>query len=260
MTKFQKRKILVPFLVLFAGSAHAQLNLPNPLIEPLSRPGAARPGAGGGSLPGLPPLPVGSSGSRSQLANDSVVSGDDGKRESALNSARGQFNGFSVSAIIGKKAVLRRQSGQGSTGGSGISQMSAGQIPMSGQAPTSAAVASLKSESLTVRDGEPFDYMVGSGTLYASVNGDRVVIYLDGESGKSYGRKEVVFSGEVQSTIAQPRAITLQTKDSDYQQALSVKANNTSGSNSSTSSDSDSGSNSNNSNNSNSSGNQSGSY
>jgi hypothetical protein len=225
-------------LSMFSISAYAQLNLPNPLIEPISRQNAAKAAAAGPSVPGMPPLPGGSSGSRVQSSAGSLSESQDGSKDSILTAARSQFSGFSVAAIIGKKAVLRRQATQGSTGAPGVSQMVGGQIPMASQGASPAGSTGYKSDSLTVKDGESFDYTVGSGMLYASVSGERVVIYLNNGEGKSAGRKDVVFAGEMQSTIAQPRTITLQTKDADYRQALNIKV---SGATSTSSSDSNSG-------------------
>lgn len=226
--------------------AFAQLNIPNPLIEPISRqqrlaaPGQpeAIPGQSESMPrhPNMPPLPSDMPGSRAgmpQLA--SSASDESSKAEAAINNARAQFSGFVVAAILGDKAVLRRVAGTGATGGqAGVSQMLGNQIPLASQssaAPGAGATGS-RSESLTVRHNALFDHVAISTPLIAKIADERVTIYVDSPS--KFGR-HVIFIGEVDGAIATPRTITLQTKDDDYKNLINVKAgaNKSSSSNSS---------------------------
>lgn len=231
----RKHKLIyLPVLtsLLAVSTAHAQLNLPNPLIEPQLKGRGnfgeeQRPGSGARGVQGpgsLPPLP-------SESALGRQASGTDGG--STLNTIRSQFAGFAVSAIVGDRAILRRAAGANAAGAgpTPVSQMSNGQIPMaSSPGGIGSTSSSLRSETLTLKDGERVDYGGVDGDLTAKIKNGKVVIYLD-----SMGKKVAVFAGEVEGTIVQSRTITLQNKDADYRNAINVKASGAASQGSSTS-------------------------
>lgn len=208
---------LVFAIASLAGPAFAQLNLPNPLIEPHAKGRAQGPGQGSG-LPGsLPPLP-------SEQAMPKVGTAAEG--QSAVTTARTQLASFSVTAIVGNKAVLRRVStastNSATSGGQSSSPMSSGQIAMGGAGAggSSMPVSTMpRSETLTLRDGESVDVPGVEGEFVAKVRDDKAVIYLT-----AAGRKTAVFAGEVEGAIVQPKTITLQTKDTEYRASITTKA------------------------------------
>jgi hypothetical protein len=212
-SKTFSRLVLVAAIAGFACPALAQLNLPNPLIEPHSK---GRGSPQGPVLPGsLPPLP-------SEQTLQKPVSGSDG--QSAVSTARTQLASFSVTAIVGSKAVLRRVSTASAnptlSGGPSMSPIGTGQISMGGVGASTVQASTMpRSETLTLRDGQTVDVPGVDGDFVAKVRDEKAVIYLI-----SGGRKTAVFAGEVEGAIVQPKTITLQTKDTEYRAAITTKA------------------------------------
>ena len=207
-------------------AAHAQMNLPNPLIQPVKRPvqgDLPAPARGERGQLAMPPLPS----EFRQGSSPSVLAGTAPLKDPA-DIARAQLSGYSVSAIFGKVAVLRRPFSSSSS-----TAITSGQftIPQPGVATNTGNSAAARFESLTVRDGAPFSLPGVDGVLSARVTGDSVTIYSGDRKGS-----QVAYLGEIEGTAPATRTITLQVKDADYRQALNVKAESSSASSSSTSS------------------------
>jgi hypothetical protein len=214
---FNPKKILALIMVCSAASAFAELNLPNPLIEPAPRKKSVEvsehPSA-------LPPLPTNLPGSDRSLL-PFVDASDAAKKDASLSSsAKALFSGYGVSAVVGDKAILRRSIGSSSVSPS----LSSGQMSLPGQAPTSSGESSAKSESLIVTNGELVELSGADGTYIAKVESDRVTIFYGKNDVKKGTKRVVVYAGGIESFPLAQKPIVLQAKDADTKRNLIVKA------------------------------------
>ncbi len=225
------------FIAILGGSlilpARAQLNLPNALIEPVRRkpeiPLPSEVDGYGRIQTGLPPVsmpPLGSTGNTSEQAAKLEENG----QEVTLASVRNAFAGFQVTAIVGNVAILRRTVAQTGVQAAGVPAMTNGQLALPAAAGTASnAVGSsgqpTRNESLTLKNGEQFDFMASTGTYVPVIGNGRVVVYYDrAGSARKPGKRTAVFIGELDVVTIVARPIVLQTKDAELKASLRVQA------------------------------------
>lgn len=225
--------IALATLTIDASQAFAQMQIPNPLIRPRSLatgnadptgttetgPAQQRPA----SPPNFPapaytaPLPNGLSAAQA----DDPYARD-------LIDLRDRLSAFYVSAIVGKKAILRRSASAQRTGGAQLGVQATGTSMAPLPLASGAVTPSARNDSITVTDGELLDAVSNNGTLMTKISNGRVVIFHVQElgtlsGGRLGGRRAIVFAGDVENsgTPALP-AIVLERPDPSYRRSISV--------------------------------------
>jgi hypothetical protein len=214
---------LVFFLLQPALSAHAQMQIPNPLLQPQRA-----------KMPIVPPGPPPASGISDNIPSPfSPMSLDGanrgGQQNDALREIRDRFSGFHVSAILGNQAVLRRDIG---TIRMSVAPVNAGSsIGSTPQQPIGAQNTGGRSETFLVVDGEMIEFVGEAVALVPRITANRVFIYFVDNTKTTKdkpARNPVVFIGEVESSEATSiQARTLEKPDSTYRQSISVQAKST---------------------------------
>jgi hypothetical protein len=229
MSKLRSTPVLFALVASLASvGAAAQMNIPNPLVEP-PKPKAVPAGSDAGPLPPIPgmnkPAPGAQPGAYSPTPPMGML---EMPKENPVRDAKAQFASYYVSAIIGVEAVLRRAANAGSATATPLPPGA----PMPGQPLGQSSTAGRgggRSDSIVVKDGDPIDF-VGDGVLIPKVTAGRVIVYYvanaSGKLNEKHGaRHPVVFIGEVETGGGSAAsAIVLEKKDADYRSAVqSVK-------------------------------------
>lgn len=214
--------------------ALAQLNLPNALIKPETKKAAlpnpnldpnARNAVTGAPIE--PPRP-GTFVNATESARSDTIAAD-----ATLANARAAFAGYQVSAIVGSTAILRRQSAVPMASGASAA-LSNGQVPLpNATAATAAAAGPTRNQSLTIRHGEQFEFVSGTGTYTGKISNGRVIVLFDPSSGAKKGLMDkvaVVYAGELDVVTLPAPTIVLQTKDADLKASLKIQAGSLTGS------------------------------
>lgn len=246
MNNFFKLKIAVLASVC-AANAFAQMQIPNPLIQPQKRSTLSPETKEGQILPA-----GGSSNTGRSLPEGNYVppmnaygSNQQSQQKTPFSEVRERLSSFYVSAIVGNQAILRKSLPlTQSPTAVNSNQNLGGMMPPSGiQQPVKQLQT--QTETMFVKDGEPIDFLGDSIILTPKVTNSRVYIYYteDGTSMKGgSARRQVAFVGQIESTVAAtPPAIVLEKPDATYKQKISVTPKNSGGSNSGSSSGSGSG-------------------
>ncbi len=221
--------LLVTAMVLDVAPAAAQMQIPNPLIRPrtlTSGPGEQTPATDASATAQRPPAPQTSYAAAPALGAPATPTDEPYARD--LIDLRDRMSAFYVSAIVGRKAILRR---------SALSQR-AGSTPTNAQ-PTGSSMAPLplnvgtsnqssRNDSITVSDGELLEAVSNTGTLMTKIANGRVVIYHIQElgnlsGGRLAGRRAIVFAGDVENSgTPLAAAIVLERPDPAFKRFIAV--------------------------------------
>ena len=242
MMNSKSKKIALAILTLVglaqSGRAESNLQIPNPMVKPMA--------AKSGQQDNFPPMPGGAPAQQpqQQRMDQNLNAGLPGQAsgvggtltgKSAFVEAKEKFANFYVSAIVGNQAVLRKYTQSSNPAANGQLQQNPMQPGMMyqtnipGQTNMQQQSINLNSnhqESIIVVDNEPLDYLGDTVILTPKVVGSKVFIYYseDGNAMKKGAtRRQVVFLGQVESSMAQTAApIVLQTKDQSYKAVLQL--------------------------------------
>lgn len=223
-------RLMLGVPLLAATVAHAQMQIPNPLIQPVKPKAAAD-----GKDPALPPLPGQSGGTAAPAPVRLPGTGEADPTVNAelqiLRDVRAQLSSYYVSSIVGEQAVLRRFNAAASTQGSGVplptNNTNGAPAATAGVVPAAPRVG--RNESMIVKNGEAIDYVGDWVTLVPKVTEGKVLIYAETAAGKEafagkyLGKRPVVFFGEVESVSSGVTpSITLERKDQEYKTAITA--------------------------------------
>lgn len=172
------------------------------------------------------PFPQSMGGPMGGLADSSQFS--NGNSKTPFAEIREKLSMFYVSAIVGDRAILRRSPVQpaGTIAGVPGNPMMGPPGMMGGAIAQAPKPPSGQSETMTVTDGEPIDFIGDGITLIPRVTSSRVSIYYadDVARAKKGARRKVVFLGQVESIVTSPPApIVLEKPDPTYKQRVSVE-------------------------------------
>ncbi|MBC7415789.1 MAG: hypothetical protein H7327_12745 [Herminiimonas sp.] len=221
---------LAASLTMACLSAQAEMQIPNPLIRPrgIGSQAAAGPPREPGASAQLQTAPRTPASAPASYAGAVPLPGtvlpSDDPFDRTLTELTNRFANFYVSAIVGKQAMLRRSAAALATpAATGPGAMAA--VPLTGAAP----VASSRSESMTLTNGELLPFVSKAGALMVKVSDGIVTITYVQETmslpgGRLMGRRAIIFAGGVDSsgtTVA--AAIVLEKTDPAYKRMITVE-------------------------------------
>lgn len=205
----------------------AQMQIPNPLIRPRSlTSGNNEAGAAPEAAPQRPAAPPPSYSAAPALSGPNAQSDDPYQRD--LVDLRERMSSFYVSAIVGKKAILRRSAYSPRAGSSQANAQATGSSMAPLPLNTSTNNSSSRNDSITVSDGELLEAVSNTGTLMTKVTKGRVVIYHIQElgnlpGGRLAGRRAIVFAGDVENSgTPTAAAIVLERTDPAFKRSITV--------------------------------------
>lgn len=222
--------LLITVVVLDAAPVAAQMQIPNPLIRPRSLTsgnGEQNPAPDASAAAQRAPAPQPSYNSTPALGAPVAHTDDPYVRD--LADIRDRMSAFYVSAIVGKKAILRRSAASQRTSSTQANAQPTGSsmAPLPLNAGT--ASQSSRNESITVSDGELLEAVSNTGTLMTKVVNGRVVIYHIQElgnlsGGRLAGRRAIVFAGDVENSgTSLASAIVLERPDAAFKRFIAVE-------------------------------------
>lgn len=216
-------------VLLVSSSCLAQMQIPNPLIQPATSKAPQKNEAN-------PPLPPGSAASYNGprgMPESPYQMGGAGKEQAQTKSpfieVRERLSQFYVSAIVGNSAILRRTAAPQSIGGTAGGSPQYGLPPSVAMGMAQQAKAPLpqgQTETLILTDGEPIDFLGDGISLTPKITANVVYVYYtqDGGLAKRSARRQVAFLGQVESTVAStPVPLQLFKPDPAYKQQVSVE-------------------------------------
>ncbi|MFC3110176.1 hypothetical protein ACFOFO_19790 [Undibacterium arcticum] len=223
MNKITPTLLSLAVLTLASSPSFAQMQIPNPLIQPQGRAKPATQATDGKDVPAPFPAnyaPRGMSDLPYPQAN-----GSNGNAKTPFAEVRDKLATFYVSAIVGNQAILRRGVvTQPVNVGAQQNPMAMAPQQYNAAQQINKPAAAVQTETMFVTDGEPIDFVGDAITLIPKVTANRVCIYYteDGASQKN-SRRQVAFLGQVEtSTASAPPAIVLEKSDPAYKQFISV--------------------------------------
>lgn len=214
-------------LALDAPLGMAQMQIPNPLIRPRSlTSGNSETGTAPDTVPQRPAAPPPSYSATPTLGGPSTPADDPYQRD--LVDLRDRMSSFYVSAIVGKKAILRRSAYSQRAGSSPTNAQATGTSMAPLPLNSSTNNQSSRNDSITVSDGELLEAVSNTGTLMTKVANGRVVIYHIQElgnlpGGRLAGRRAIVFAGDVENSgTPAAAAIVLERTDPAFKRSITV--------------------------------------
>lgn len=225
------RLILLAAGLAAVTTAAAQLQIPNPLIRPrsITNPSTAPvpppPESVAGRATPLPPYPTAGYGA-TVLPAGAGYADDPEQRE--INDLKERFSRFYVSAIVGRRAILRRSAAVAVNGNAGLPTAtgnSMAPVPLG----SGATVTTTRNDAMSLVDGQQVSAAGAVGTLIAHVDSHQVTIVRVHEGTRSSGarhaaRNIVVFSGDIETSgTSAPLAIVLERTDPAFKRMISVE-------------------------------------
>ena len=225
--------LLVTALVLDAGPAAAQMQIPNPLIRPRSLTSGNNPTNPPNDTAAnaqRAPAPQPAFSSAAVLGAPATHNEDPYMRD--LADLRDRLAPFYVSAIVGRKAILRRSAAAQRSGSTQTTSQPTGSsmapLPLNSGSSNQSSNQSSRNDSITVSDGELLEAVSNTGTLITKIANGRVVIYHIQElgnlpGGRLAGRRAIVFAGDVENSgTPLAAAIVLERPDPAFKRFIAV--------------------------------------
>ena len=219
--------LLVTAIVLHAVPTPAQMQIPNPLIRPHSlTSGNGEQNLVPGATPPAQRAPQPIYNATPTLSAPAVQTNDPYVRD--LADLRDRLSAFYVSAIVGKKAILRRSAALQRAGSTQVGSQTVGSSMAPQPLNAGTGNQGARNDSITVSDGELLEAVSNTGTLMTKVAKGRVVIYHIQElgnlsGGRLAGRRAIVFAGDVENSgTPLASAIVLERSDPAFRRFISV--------------------------------------
>ncbi len=214
----------------YAAPCVAQMQIPNPLIRPRTlTSGNGEPGAAPDAAATAPraPAPQPAYSSAPTLGGPVVQTDDPYNRE--LADLRDRMSAYYVSAIVGRKAILRRSAASQRAGSTQANAQPTGTSMAPLPLNTGAVNQASRNDSITVSDGDLLEAVSNTGTLMTKVANGRVVIYHIQElgslpGGRLAGRRAIVFAGDVENSgTPLATAVVLERPDPAFKRFITVE-------------------------------------
>ena len=222
--------LAVNALLLAAGPSAAQMQIPNPLIRPRSLTSGAGQQNSAVDASAMPPrAPAAQSPYSVVPALGAPATQTDDPYARDLADLRDRLSAFYVSAIVGKKAILRRSSAFQRAGATSATTQPIGSSMAPLPLNTGGNNQGGRNDSINVTDGELLEAVSNTGTLMTKVANGRVVIYHIQElgnlpGGRLAGRRAIVFAGDVENSgTSLATAIVLERPDPVFKRFITVE-------------------------------------